>query len=406
LNRVVSNFSPITGILSNLSEMAGESWQPIHIQAAACVLPLDPRAPLSGSPPEIVVGRGWNEDDATLGCLAEGCERYSIFYQGGEPIVRARYKELGRDAVHPRELLFYSERQYSSVARDAAARESSIPVRFDDAFPVDWVEARSLTTGTSRLVPAAYCYLGHLEPSHPFCFADSNGCAAGADLESAVERGLLELIEREAAAVWWYNRLPAPGIPFDAFDDELLRRAEEPFLQNGLRVWLLQLASDWRVPVVAAVACGSDERSISYAFAAARSIEAASRSALTELVQTILSYDWLKARTPGDPRVRWRECMALRDRPFLLPAGRVGKLRLEAARSGDLVEEARELGLDPLAVDLSRSHVGVPVARVIVPGLRPLKPRFGPGRLFELPVSLGLASSVLSEEEMNADPLL
>ncbi|MGH9318714.1 MAG: YcaO-like family protein [Vicinamibacteria bacterium] len=369
------------------------------------MLPLDSRAPLLGSPPEVVVGRGWNEDDATIGCLAEGCERYSIFYQGAEPVVRASYQEIAGEAVHPRELLHFSERQYATRDADGSVEETTVPIPFDDFVPVDWVKARSLT-GKSRLVPAAYSYLRHFQPSHPFCFADSNGCAAGADLDSAMERGLLELIEREAAAVWWYNRLPARGLPFEAFDDEFLRHAVEPFSRNGLRVWLLQLSSDWRVPVVAAVSCAGDESSIAYAFAAGRTIDAAARSAITELVQTILSYGRLRARAPEDSRVAWRQRTRLLDRPFLLPVGSVGKLSEEVACLSALLERARELGLDVLVVDLSRPEVGVPVVRVIVPGMRPLKPRFGAGRLFELPVSLGILSSALSEERLNSDPVL
>ena len=41
-------------------------------------------------------------------------------------------------------------------------------------------------------------------PAAPW--ADSNGNAAGSSPEDAVVQGFLELVERDAVALWWYNR--------------------------------------------------------------------------------------------------------------------------------------------------------------------------------------------------------
>jgi thiazole/oxazole-forming peptide maturase SagD family component len=50
------------------------------------------------------------------------------------------------------------------------------------------------------------CFFGYpAEPSHDFCRANSNGLAAGSNLEEAILHGYLELIERDSVAVWWYN---------------------------------------------------------------------------------------------------------------------------------------------------------------------------------------------------------
>jgi len=42
-----------------------------------------------------------------------------------------------------------------------------------------------------------------------------------------------------------------------------------------------------------------------------------------------------------------------------------------------------------LAHDSTRPEVGVPVARVLAPGLRHLDRRLGPGRLHDVPARLG-----------------
>ena len=47
-------------------------------------------------------------------------------------------------------------------------------------------------------------------------------------------------------------------------------------------------------------------------------------------------------------------------------------------------------GLDFLVLDQTRPDIEVPVARVIVPGLRHFYRRFAPGRLYDVPIKLGM----------------
>ena len=51
---------------------------------------------------------------------------------------------------------------------------------------------------------------------------------------------------------------------------------------------------------------------------------------------------------------------------------------------------AKREGLDFLVLDQTRPDIGVPVVRVIVPGMRHFYRRFAPGRLYDVPVKLGL----------------
>jgi ribosomal protein S12 methylthiotransferase accessory factor len=56
-------------------------------------------------------------------------------------------------------------------------------------------------------------------------------------------------------------------------------------------------------------------------------------------------------------------------------------------------------------LDQTRPDVGIPVVKVVVPGLRPFYARFGPGRLYEVPVRLGHRSRPALFEELNPVPL-
>ena len=61
-------------------------------------------------------------------------------------------------------------------------------------------------------------------------------------------------------------------------------------------------------------------------------------------------------------------------------------------------------GLEILVLDQTRPDIGLPVVKVTVPGLRHFWPRFGPGRLYDVPVELGLIPQRLSEAQLNPVP--
>jgi len=99
----------------------------------------------------------------------------------------------------------------------------------------------------------------------------------------------------------------------------------------------------------------------------------------------------------------------LRDHPFLMPNGpaappdsglKFGQLENTREQVEACVDIARRAGLDFLVLDQTRPDVEVPVVRVIVPGLRHFYRRFGPGRLYDVPVKLGLREQPIPESEL------
>jgi ribosomal protein S12 methylthiotransferase accessory factor len=52
-------------------------------------------------------------------------------------------------------------------------------------------------------------------------------------------------------------------------------------------------------------------------------------------------------------------------------------------------------------LDQTRPDLGVPVVKVIVPGLRHFWARFGPGRLYDVPVELGWLDAPTAEADLN-----
>ena len=52
-----------------------------------------------------------------------------------------------------------------------------------------------------------------------YCRADTNGHASGNTLEEAILQGFLELVERDALAIWWYNQTNRKRFPWAIIPD-------------------------------------------------------------------------------------------------------------------------------------------------------------------------------------------
>ncbi|MCY3923789.1 MAG: YcaO-like family protein, partial [Chloroflexi bacterium] len=96
--------------------------------------------------------------------------------------------------------------------------------------------------------------------------------------------------------------------------------------------------------------------------------------------------------------------------PGAAPRGRSDYPVPDTADTRDDVEHCRALvearGMEFLVLDQTRPDIGMPVVRVIVPGMRHFWERFAPGRLFDVPVSMGWRANRLSEKELNPVPVV
>jgi ribosomal protein S12 methylthiotransferase accessory factor len=70
------------------------------------------------------------------------------------------------------------------------------------------------------------------------------------------------------------------------------------------------------------------------------------------------------------------------------------------------VQRAQKLGLETFVLNQTREDVGLPVVKVIVPGMRQIWRRFAPGRLYDVPFRLGWIPKRLSEKQLNPNRFL
>ena len=168
---------------------------------------------------------------------------------------------MGPDALHPHALLGFSERQYRTheVRGGALRGPRAVPAPFDERLEIDWTPVWSLTHGRHRYLPTAYCYTD-LPPSREtsFCVPSSNGHAAGNCLEEAILQGFLELVERDAVAVWWYNRLRRPRVDMTSFDMPYVQNLEAYYASINRTLWVLDITADFGIPTFVAVSQCTD----------------------------------------------------------------------------------------------------------------------------------------------------
>ncbi|MBD9373054.1 YcaO-like family protein [Rhizobium sp. ARZ01] len=362
----------------------------------------------------IASGRGMTAEQARISCLGEAAELISSCRWGYEATLSASYAAVKDRAIHPASLLLASDAQYEA-RNEWNARHGSydwLPRRFDEGVVVDWVGAIDPDGGEPVLVTAAQAYVGYADAddTDTFAIADSNGCAAGATLDDAAIAGFLELVERDATALWWYGRHVRPAA--DLEEAEGVDKIREWLADRGRSCHLLDLTTDFGIPVRAAISTDRAGGTVAIGTAAHFDPSRAAVASLTEMMQTLQSLDMRKAipAASDDPFLFWLEAVNSCSMPHLLPAagnkrGKGDKATVSSPSLDRCTALCRDRGLRLLMVDLTRPRVGVPVARVIVPGLRPQHTRFAAGRLFDLPPRLGWCNRPPTVAELNAVPM-
>jgi ribosomal protein S12 methylthiotransferase accessory factor len=366
-------------------------------------------------------GKGKSDAQAKVSAIGEAIERYSGGFQGDEFRIRARLNDLDR-MIHPNACMLFSERQFQLRTAETTnpSRLNWIPEPFNENQEIEWSPVWSLTHHEPRYVPTAYCYY-KFNQLHNILYtrADSNGCAAGNTLEEAILQGFMELIERDSVALWWYNRLQKPAVSLSSFDEPYFQQLSAFYQKHCRDLWVIDITSDLEIPTFAAISRRNDQavENIIFGFGAHFDPQIAILRALTELNQSlpaVFSTKREQSRAYRDhysEALQWWETATIQNQPYLLPDETISiKLKSDYPSnwSDDLYIDvmtcaklAESNGLEMLVLNQTRPDVGLPVVKVIVPGLRHFCPRFASGRLYDVPVQMGWLVTPLAEEQLN-----
>jgi bacteriocin biosynthesis cyclodehydratase domain-containing protein len=350
-------------------------------------------------------GRGRTREEAEQGCVGEALERYSLIYRGDEPLQRARLCEI--TGVDPREILLYSENQYET--RDEwnhlADERYFVGERFDPEDAIDWFPGMDVTDGSRHLLPAACVLMWYMfrDGEREYARADTIGCGSGWTFEDALSHALLEWIERDAMAIWWYDRIRRPAVNLESFDMPELIGVRDDLRRIGRNLILLDCTTDIQVPTYVSLAPREDGTELLFAGASHPSPRVAAWKAASEVGQL-----WFGMVHSGGVDVDMKPWLAqsIETQPYFIPTHEIEAppepLPLSPADSVKaIIERLRSVGLNVYAADLSRTDVILKTVRTIVPGLRHIWNRRGPGRLYDVPVRLGWLDSPLWESQLN-----
>ena len=432
LDRYRHLVSPVSGIVTWVERTTEKTdpWLHVHWAGINLALRIRSLSSLRRSLRSKSAGKGSTAEQSEVSALCEAVERYCGAFHGDEIRCRRRLADFpkcgdGR-AIHPNAVQLFSDSQLERADEINARGHpyNVVPPRFDAGKELDWSPVWSLTRQEHCYLPTSILYgMTPEQRGDSALWADSNGCAAGNTLEEAVLQGFFELVERDAFAIWWYNRLCRPGVDLESFEDEYLASAPGYYRDGHRDMWVLDLTGDLGIPTFVAVSRRTDggAEDIIYGAGAHTDPHIAVLRAVCELNQCLT---WMPRPDKGIDRygvddsmcLEWWRNAKLADHTHLSPAldrAPQGRSDFTVPDTEDLkedVEWCRALiearGMEMLVLDQTRPDIGMPVVRVIVPGLRHFWERFAPGRLFDVPVKMGWREHAEKETDLNPVPVI
>ncbi len=253
--RFRKHVSPLTGVVSRLEPIKAElplntNYHATHNFSGPSETVNELRTGLSSGS----FGKGSTAEQGEASALMEAIERYSGIFQGDEIRAKRRFTDFpSGEAIPPNRVLLFSDTQLrrgQAPTRDPHDWDA-IPSLFDQSVEMDWSPVWSLRDEGFKYLPTSVLYFFYRGPA-AFA-ADSNGCAAGNTLDEAIVQGFLELVERDAYAIWWYNRLQRPEVDLGQFDDSYVRDLQKQLAETGRRLWVLDVTSDLGIPTYVAI---------------------------------------------------------------------------------------------------------------------------------------------------------
>jgi putative methanogenesis marker protein 1 len=310
-------------------------------------------------------GKGLTKVQAKVSAIMEGLERYSAEVRGDE-VVRKLLRQAN-DALDPRELILPRQ-----VLNALASR------------PVGFVGCYDIANEKEVMVPCSAVFHPYNSERDIMLFrSNTNGLASGNNLEEAVLHGLCEVVERDSWSLCEARRSVVADMDLTGCGRKLAK-CVEMFESKGIELHFKDMTSDVGLPVIGVAAddvASKDPGLLTLGIGAHPVPEVAALKGLVEVAQSRLTQihgareDTTRA---GASRQLGYERMKELNRMWFQPSGTLRSLEgMRDISTTDIrddimvvIEGLRNVGLRKVIVhDLTRKELGVPVVRVIVPGL-------------------------------------
>lgn len=403
LEKLDKYISSITGVISGLSFISKKKQNTITIYKSAYFKTPSPQEIINNSSfRQISLGKGIVNDQSKVSALCESIERYAALYQGDEFYIKSAPDNLNKRYYLPSQLAKFSKNQYQDYIDNKLPSNilNHLVNIYDTTIPLHWTLTWSLTKEEFVYLPFNHCFSNTpFDQDKQYIHWSSNGCAAGNSIEEAIIQGFYELIERDASAIWWYNKIERPLIDLSTIQEGKVFKIHET-LKDEWDYWALDITNDFDIPTIAAIAQHKKTGVFCFGFGCHLNIETACTRALTELCQLIPVREQKNA--PFDFN-------AIKEEQFLKGNGNKKKLSsYQNNESKDIkndiiwgINKAKTLGFELLVTNYSRPDLPIKTVKVTIPGLCFIWPQLGNERLYNLPIKLGWSKQKLQECELN-----
>jgi len=338
------------------------------------------RPSADGGAVSVYNGKGTTADEARVSAMMEAIERYSAEV-GNRKLLLASYSELSDDNVNlsvlnPKELILPDYVNLKEVA--------------DLRMP--WMKGYDLIEEEEIYVPGNAVF--HPLPAQydrvRLFRTNTNGLAGGNELEEAIFHGLAEVIERDAWSLVEIRRNTGPILEIKG-EGEIYDLVDK-FQSVDVSVIIREITSEIGLPTFAAVSDDlilKDPTLLTIGMGTHTNAKVAIKRAITEVAQSrltqihgaredtataemrrMMGYEWVRKQNK-----HWFEISELEPEPEQKQESECKDH--ENLDNDDFLEDIKYMiarlkraGFErAIVVDLTRDEIGVPVVRVIVPGL-------------------------------------
>jgi YcaO-like protein with predicted kinase domain len=293
----------------------------------------------------------------------------------------------------PLKLASYEELCYTHNVVDVSQLPQPTSGVFHPNLPLLWIEGHDLLQDECVWVPYEMVHLNHTLPLPPGtgCFvSSSNGLASGNHLLEGISHSICEVVERDATTLWSLRDEIAQHetrIDLGSVDDPDCRAALEKFERAGVCLAVWETTSDIGI---AAFLCLAIERAVNrlrplpsaLGFGCHPARPIALVRALAEAAQSRLTY--ISGSRDDLGRNAYEYSLSQKtlqsDRERMEIQGPMREFRDVPSFDGatfneDVAWELKRLRsagiVRVIVVDLSKPEFGIPVVRVVIPGLEP-----------------------------------
>lgn len=385
-------------------------------------LPLKNGAELAGT------GRSETQEHSHTIAILEALERFAGHQPAAQvEIMRASYHSIREKALDPTTLGVHDQSDYQ--------RPDFLFHPFNDAKEYDWVWGYSHTEQANLLLPVNGVYYGTAVSENKktgFIYDTSNGGALGSHLSEAIYYGILEVIERDAFLLTWYQRLSLKAIDLTSLPQCELQNTLRQFeLSQGYCIHVFDMTFDTHIPTVLALAKNTKNNDDINILCSAACHPDAIQAITTAINEVISITDSLKPVFLE----RKSQLLPLLDEPYLVKTMEdhalmnglqeaesrfdfllhgadkisIEQFTLKSLPSTDdlqqalarLIQRVAALGLRVLSVDqttVELAEFNLSAARVVIPGMLPMTFGHQHRRLENLP-RLFMRPAVFGEQQ-------